>query len=210
MIVDRFRFMRRNHPRFGAQIAGRRHDRNTAGTVMYSVMAPTGSVATSAAVAVRLLCLAHVLGRNSTGHDSVVTAAVMLRFPATMLLLLVGQRDHVGWSRQSLVVSGGTGWNSRMVVMSVVVDPRSLGWYIRRWNARQVRQMGWWRWWVAHVLWWGGMSVHHAGWWLVCFFITHETRRRTALLLLAQFAIVEAVVQLTLVNSSDSADFFRK
>lgn len=180
MIVDRFRFMRRNHPRFGAQIASRRHDRNAAGTVMYSVMAPTGPVATSAAVAVRLLCLAHVPGRNSTGHDSVVTAAtVVLRFPATMLLLLVGQRDHVGWPRQRLVVSGGTGWNSRMVVMSVVVDPRSLGWYIRRWNTRQVRQMGWWRWWVAHVLWWGGMSVHHAGWWLVFFNHSRNTPKNS-------------------------------
>lgn len=170
--------MRRNHPRFGAQIASRRHDRNAAGTVMYSVMAPTGSVATSAAVAVRLLCLAHVLGRNSAGHDSVVTAAtVVLRFPATMLLLLVGQRDHVGWPRQCLVVSGGAGWNSRMVVMSVVVDPRS--WYIRRWNARQVRQMGWWRWWVTHVLWWGGMSVHHAGWWLVFFNHSRNTPKNS-------------------------------
>lgn len=165
VIVDRFRFMRRNHPRFGAQIPGRRHDRNAAGTVMYSV-ATTGPVAAAvAAAAVRLLCLAHVLGRNSAGHDSVVTtAAVVLRFPTTMLLLLVvGQRDHVGRPRQRLVISGGAGGNSRMVVMSVVVDPRSLGWYIWRWNARQVRQMGWWRWWVGHVLWWGGMSVHHTG-----------------------------------------------
>lgn len=162
MIVDRFRFMRRNHPRFGAQIPGRRHDRNAAGTVMYSV-ATTGPVAAAVAAAVRLLCLAHVLGRNSA--DSVVTTAVVLRFPATMLLLLllVGQRDHVGWPRQRLVVSGGAGGNSRMMMVSVVVDPRSLGWYIWRWNARQVRQMGWRRRWVGHVLWWGGMSVHHTG-----------------------------------------------
>lgn len=123
---------------------------------MYSV---TGPVAAAVAAIVRLLCLAHVLRGNSSGHDSVVTA-VVLRLPATML---VGQRDHVGWPRQCLMVSGGTGWNARMVVMSVIVDPWSLGWYIWRWNARQVRQMGrWWRW-VAHVLWWGGMSVHHPG-----------------------------------------------
>lgn len=157
--------MRRNHPRFGAQIPGRRYDGNAAGTVMYSV-ATTGPVAAAVAAIVRVLCLAHVLGSNSAGHDSVVTtaaAAVVLRFPATMLLLMVGQRNHVGWSRQRLVVSGGAGWNSRMVVMSVVVDPRSLGWYVRRRNTRQVRQMGWWWWWMGHVLWWGGMSVHHSG-----------------------------------------------
>lgn len=56
-----------------------------------------------------------------------------------------------------------------------------------------------------------GRDVRASCWMVVgVFFITHETRRRTALLLLAQFAIVEVVVQLTLVNSSDSADFFRK
>lgn len=171
--------MRRNHPRFSAQIPGRRYDRNAAGTVMYSVTT-AGPVATSAAVAVRLLCLAHVLGRNSAGHDSVVTAAVVLRFSATMLLLLLmGQRNHVGWSRQRLVVSGGAGWNSRMVVMSVVVDPRSLGWYVWRWNARQVRQVGRWRWWVAHVLWWGGMAVHHRGWRLVFFNLSRNTPKNS-------------------------------
>lgn len=167
MIVYRFRFMRRNHPRFGAQIPGRRYDRNAAGTVMYSMTAASiaATAAAAAAAVVRLLRLAaHVLGGNSSGHESIVTTVVS-RFLTTMLLLLMGQRDHVVGSLQRLMVSGSGGcWNPRMMVMvAVVVDPRSLGWYVRWWHTRQVRQMGRWWWWVAHVLWWGGMSVHHPG-----------------------------------------------
>lgn len=166
MIVDRFGFMRRNHPRFGAQIPGRRYDRNAAGTVMYSMAAGSIAASTAAAAVVRLLRLAaHVLGGNSSGHESIVTT-IVARFLATMLLLLLmGQRNHVVGSLQRLMVSGSGGaWNSRMMVMvAVVVDPRSLGWYVRWWHTRQVRQMGRWWWWVAHVLWWGGMSVHHPG-----------------------------------------------
>lgn len=174
VIVNWFRFMW-NHPRFGAQISRRRYHRNAAGTVMSPVAAGGPVAASAAAVAVvrLLLCLAHVLGWNPSGHEAVVV--VVLRFPATMLL--VGQRNHVGWSWMRLVVSGGW-WDSRMVMVAVVVDPWSLGWHIGRRYARQVRQMGrWWRW-VAHVLWWSGMSVHHPGldvcccWWS----ITHESR----------------------------------
>lgn len=41
-----------------------------------------------------------------------------------------------------------------------------------------------------------GRDVRASSWMAVSvFLITHETRRRTALLLLAQFAIVEVVVQ---------------
>lgn len=136
VIVDRFRFMRRNHPRFGAQIAGRRHHRNAAGAVMYPVA--TGPVAAAVAVVVRLLCLAHVvLGRYSAaGHDSVVVTVVWLP-AATMLLLLVGQWNHVGWSQGLLVVVAGR--DTRMMMVSVVVDPWSLGRHTRRWHARQMR-----------------------------------------------------------------------
>lgn len=127
--------MRRNHPRFGAQIAGRRYHRNTAGAVMSPVA--TRPVA-AAAVAVRLLCLAHVvLGRYSAaGHDSVVVTVVWLP-AATMLLLLVGQWNHVVWSQGLLVVVAGR--DTRMMMVSVVVDPWSLGRHTRRWHARQMR-----------------------------------------------------------------------
>lgn len=136
VIVDRFRFMRRNHPRFGAQIAGRRHYRNAAGAVMYPVA--TRPVAAAVAVVVRLLCLAHVvLGRYSAaGHDSVVVTVVWLP-AATMLLLLVGQWNHVEWSQGLLVVVAGR--DTRMMMVSVVVDPWSLGRHTRRWHARQMR-----------------------------------------------------------------------
>lgn len=137
MIVDRFRFMRRNHPRFGAQIAGRRYHRNAAGAVMSPVATRPVAVA-AVAVAVRLLCLAHVvLGRYSAaGHDSVVVTVVWLP-AATMLLLLVGQWNHVGWSQCLLVVVAGR--DTRMMMVSVVVDPWSLGRHTRRWHARQMR-----------------------------------------------------------------------
>lgn len=139
VIMDRFRFMRRNHPRFGAQIAGRRDHRNAASAVMSPVATRPVTAAGAAAVAVRLLlCLAHVvLGRYSAGHDTVVVTVVWL--PAATMLLLVGHWNHVGWSQGLLVVVAGAGRNTRMMMVSVVVDPWSLGRHTRRWHARQMR-----------------------------------------------------------------------
>lgn len=131
--------MRRNHPRFGAQIAGRRHHRNAAGAVM-SPVATRPVAAAAVAVVVRLLSLAHVvlLGRYSAaGHDSVVVTVVWLPAATMLLLLLVGQWNHVGWSQGLLVVVAGR--DTRMMMVSVVVDPWSLGRHTRRWHARQMR-----------------------------------------------------------------------
>lgn len=140
MIVDLFRFMCRNHPRFGAQVSGRRNHRNAAGAVMSPVATRPIAASTGAVVVVRLLRLAHVLRRHSgaTGHDTVVT---VVRLPAAtmLLLLLVRQWDHVGWSQRLLVMVTAAGRDTRVVVVSVVVDPGSLGWDIGRWNACQMR-----------------------------------------------------------------------
>lgn len=139
VIVDWFRFMRRNHPCFGAQVAGGRNHRNAAGTVMSPVATrPVAAAGTVVVVVVRLLRLAHVLGRHSgaTGDDTVDT---VVRLPAATMLLM-GQRYHVGWSKCLLMVlSGAAGRDTRMMVLSVVVNPGSLGWHIRRWHARQMR-----------------------------------------------------------------------
>lgn len=129
VIVNWFRFMRRNHPRFGAQIAGCRNDRNAA--VMSPVATRPVAASGAAAVVVRLLRLAHVL-RGHSGHDTVVA---VVWFPA---MLLVGQWYHVGWS-QRLLVMVAAGRDTRMMVVScVVVDPGSLGWNTGRWKARQM------------------------------------------------------------------------
>lgn len=173
--------MRGNHPRFGAQVAGRRNYRNAAGTVMTPVAARP--VAAAAIAVVRLLRLAHVLRWHSsaaaTGHDTVV-AVVRLPAAATMLLLMVGQRYHVRWS-QGLLVMVAAGRHTRMMVVSVVVvDPWSLRWHIRRWHARQMRQMGWGRWRVAHVLGRGWMSVHHPGCGYFLFWLVDHTPSRNS------------------------------
>lgn len=91
VIVDGFRFMRRNHPRFGAQISRRRHDRNAAGIVMTAVTATARPAIAAVVGRLLLLCLArmsHVFGRNST-TDSAVVDVVGLPAAATMLLLLL-------------------------------------------------------------------------------------------------------------------------
>lgn len=195
MIVDWFGFMRRNHPRFGAQVAGRRYHRNAAGTVMSPVA--TRTVAAAVAIVVRLLCLAHVLGRHSgaTGHDTTIVSVVRLP-AATMMLLLVGQWNHVMWSQGLLVMVYAAGRNTRMVVVSVVVDPRSLGRHIWWRHARQMRKMGW-RWWrVAQVLGRCWVSVHHRGCFCCCYFIYRSITPThvTGLFLLAWLAIVKVDV----------------
>lgn len=166
VIVGDFGFMCRNHPRFGSQISGRRNHRDPAGTVVATVSAR------SVVAVVRLLCLPAVithagvlvLGRNSAGHDTVAVTVVLLGFPAATVLLLMVQWHHMG---QRLLVMVSASRDTRMMMLSVVVDPWSLWRYSRWWQARQVRQMGWrWRW-VSHMLWWGWMSVHHPAVWLL-------------------------------------------
>lgn len=79
-----------------------------------------------------------LLGRYSAaGHDSVVVTVVWLPAATMLLLLLVGQWNHVGWSQGLLVVVAGR--DTRMMMVSVVVDPWSLGRHTRRWHARQMR-----------------------------------------------------------------------
>lgn len=201
VIVDGFRFMRRNHPRFGAQISRRRYDRNAAGIVMAAVAAAAWpAVAAVVGRLLLLLCLArmsHVFGRNST-TDTAVVDVVGLPVAATMLLLLLllVQWHHVRQRGLLLLMV--------MVVSVVGVDPRSLGRHIRRGHARQVGQMG--RWWrgMGHVLGRGWMSVHHRCWIFCCSLsLTRENYFfGTAPLLLTQFAIVEVVVRRQFIKST--------
>lgn len=167
--------MRRNHPRFGAQISRRRYDRDAAGIVMVTAVSAAAATARPVAAVVRrlVLCLtAHVLRRTAT--DSVVVGVVGL--PAgsmLLLLLLLVQRHHVRKSLLVVMVPAGRRDTRMVMVLSVVVDPRSLGRHIRRGHARQVGQMGRWRWGMGHVLGRGRVSVHHlCG--LFCFCFTHS------------------------------------